>query len=166
MPEPQATIQSSRADAEAVRTFFNRTPYQTLRYFGITNNATVTELFIDGVPGNRLKVPTDSVVTIHAIGAGYQVTGTPAGSSNRILGGALNNGGTVTLIANQSVLLSPTAGNVSTPSLTIDNATGVKSLNLNVVGITGQTVRHEYLVTVASASNPESYNPDVAVPIA
>jgi hypothetical protein len=73
-------------------------------------------------------------------------------------------GGTATTTS--GLRLAPTAGNVSTPSLTIDNTTGVKSLNLNVTGIAGQTVRHEYLVTVASASNPESYNPDVAVPIA
>jgi hypothetical protein len=153
MPQPQVSIQDGYAQQHLGRLWYNKNQYTEVRYFGTTTAVGPTELFIDGIAGNRLKIPENSVVTIYGVGAGFQTTGTPAGFGSTIFASAMNLNGTVTAMANATVDVAPDANTTHLPSIVADSTND--SLNLQVTSV-AQTVYHEFVVRIVCATDPES----------
>ncbi|WP_026731329.1 hypothetical protein [Fischerella sp. PCC 9605] len=156
MAQPVVTIQDTLALQNKAILFFNRNQYKSqYRYFGSgTANVTDSEMFIDGISGQRLIPPTECAVFIRFDYAIYDYEATKY------------NGGTLAAVygVNASGTVSEAGADTGTPAV-FGTATPNTSVNLHTDGtaifprftITNNSDSTiEGLMTVVVATNPES----------
>jgi len=157
MPQPNAVIQDSQSNQNIGKLWFNRNQYLTFRYFGTTTNNTATELFIDGITNNRLKIPDASACLVRCDCVIFNITDSFSGGV-----------GKTAVVENLANVVTLAGAEQATPALWGDNANApggtivISASDANdavvftVTGTSAKTIAYEALVTVVCATSPES----------
>jgi hypothetical protein len=120
----------------------------------VTNSATVTELFLDGVGGTqRFVIPYNSVVTFQLLVAARRTDTTGGGAGYRLEGVIRKDATTpsVTFVGSPSKSI---LGETNSPwdvNVAVDTANG--ALRVNVTGEAGKTIRWVAVLTAAVVTN-------------
>lgn len=123
-------------------------------YRGQTIGATPTELFVDGISGQRIKVPTNATLTAVAYMAAHNVTdGVSVSTGNAI--SIKNVSGTTSLTGTVGPVFAtiPSAGATATVAYTADNTND--ALAVTVTGTAAKTIDYEIAIYIVCATSPE-----------
>jgi len=154
MPQPQVSIQDSLAVQSIGKLWFNRNQYQEYRYFGAFSAAATNEMFVDGISGNRLKLPADCGAMLQV---NYSIFNVTQGKvSVGIIGVAARLIGTTTAIGGQAAILAATGD--ATPAVTVTATADDTNdaIAINAVTTNTDVVYVEAKVTAIVATSPES----------
>ncbi len=155
MPQPQVSIQDTLTQQHLGRLWFNRNQYTEIRYFGTYSAAATNEVFIDGITGNRLKIPDACGVHAQLSYVGYNTTGNIVSSG--IIGTSIKNTGGTVALGGANVAVMAQTGDATpnfTVTMTADNTND--ALVVNCVTSTTDVINWEATLRIVCATSPES----------
>ena len=157
MPQPNVTIQDSLTTQHMASLWFNRNQFYRFRYFGTTTDNVATEIFVDGISGNRVKVPDASATVVHAMCVIHNTTDGFSGGVGKTAC-VENIGGTVALAGSEQGNPAIFGDNTNNPGGTVviaaDNTND--AFTLTATGTAAKTIYYECIVDVICATVPES----------
>lgn len=155
----QPTIQDSFT-ARTVSMFWanKQAAIQPFRYSGTTTDGSATEIFVNGISGQRVGVPQESALGVFALHVGHNSTDDEADFHGAV---ALleNDGGTTALIGSQGTIFTEINDGTGTSSITLAADNTNDALALSVTGTAAKTIYHEVIVFFVCATEPEVVAP-------
>lgn len=128
--------------------------------FGTTTGSTATEIFVDGISGQRIGIPNESAVAFLALYCGFNITDDEA-SAQANFGLIENDGGTTALIGTVSSLINTAAADLaaisdgsSTTSIAYTADDTNDALACTVTGTAAKTIYHTCHIILIPGTDP------------